>query len=105
VLACYRVVLLDGHAVGVVAAVLASDVGVASARGRSKFDDGSVLLAGHLDLDPLGFQFGDNGIDAALVDDLQTFGANGQSDGSFQTGHVELAFLNVRVEASLGTSV
>jgi len=104
-LACDGVIFLYGHSIWVVAAVLACHVCVARASGGAKFDYGPVFLAGHLELHTLGLQLSDNRVDTALVDDLQALRANCQRHGLLQAGHVKAAFLNVRVEATLGSAV
>lgn len=107
VLADDRVELHEDESVRIVAAILPGHVRLPGASSRPHLDDWSQILrcACHLELLSLCDQPGNDVVDALLVDDLDSFGADGQRDVAAEAGNPVALPLNVDVEATLSAPV
>ena len=101
----HRVVFAQHESIGVVAAVLASDVGEAGTGGRTSFHDRTDLVGGHLQFHSSCMQAGHDGVDAVAVDGLDVFRRDGQGDAAPERGHVVGLALDVRIPAPVGVNV
>ncbi len=107
VLANHRIVLLDLDALAGIGLVLSGHVRVARARGRTQFDDGT-LIAGHDESSNLlarGPHIDHYPLDAAFVDGLDALGANAEGDPTTLAIEIKTLLLDVGVPASTRAAV